>query len=73
MAIKIDDDEMKLEVDGTVVAVATLRPGGWWEVTNWPRFFDRNQAITALTVTELLDKGYGSDHPLVSALQEELR
>jgi hypothetical protein len=24
-------------------------------VTYWPRFFDRNQAITALTVTELLE------------------
>lgn len=45
---------MRLEIDGKVVATATERPGGWWEVTYWPRFFDRNQAITALTITELL-------------------
>jgi hypothetical protein len=73
MAIKIDDDQMRLEIDGSVVAVANRRSGGWWEVTYWPRFFDRNQAITALTVTELLETGYGSDDPLVVALREELR
>lgn len=73
MAIKIDDDLMTLEVDGMTVAVAKRRPGGWWEVTNWPRFFDRNQAITALTVTQLLEQGHSNDHPLVSALREELR
>ena len=55
MSIRINDDIMTLEVDGKVIAEAKRRPGGWWEVTNWPRFFDRNQAITALTVTELLE------------------
>src|SRR5580658_5132001 len=73
MAIKIDDDQMRLEIDGSVVAVANRRSGGCWEVTYWPRFFDLNQAITALTVTELLETGYGSDDPLVVALREELR
>ena len=43
---------MRLEIDGRVIATATERAGGWWEVSYWPRFFDRNQAITALTVTE---------------------
>jgi hypothetical protein len=42
-------------------------------VTYWPRFFDRNQAITALTVTELLEGGRDSDAPLVAALREDLR
>jgi hypothetical protein len=37
------------------------------------RFFDRNQAITALTVTELLHGGRDGDDPLVRALREELR
>ena len=55
MSIKIDDDFMSLEIDGKVVATAKRRTGGWWEVSHWPRFFDRNQAITALTVTELLE------------------
>jgi hypothetical protein len=73
MAIKIEDDLMSLEVDGTVVATARKRPDGWWEVSHWPRFLDRNQAITALTTTELLDSGRDSNDPLVRAPREELR
>ena len=73
MSIRIDDGFMSLEIDGRVVATATERPGGWWEVTCWPRFFDRNQAITARTVTELLESGRDSNDPLVLALREELR
>ena len=71
--IKIDDGFMSLEIDGKVVATARERTGGWWEVSHWPRFFDRNQAITALTVTELLETGRDSNDPLVLALREELR
>ena len=52
---------------------ATERAGGWWEVTYWPRFFDRNQAITALTVTELLESGRDRSDPVVAALFDELR
>jgi hypothetical protein len=64
---------MALEIDGRVIATADQRRDGWWEVTCWPRFFDRNQAITALTVTELLETGYRNDDPLVIALRQELR
>ena len=56
MPIRIGEGIMHLEIDGWVVATATKRVGGWWEVTYWPRFFDRNQAITALTVTEFLER-----------------
>jgi hypothetical protein len=73
MAIKMNDDRMTLEIDGDVISQALRRPGGWWEVTRWPRFFDRDQAITALTVTELLETGHCSNDPLVVALREELR
>jgi len=73
MPIRIRDGFMRLEIDGRVVATATERAGGWWGVTYWPRFFDRNQAITALTVTGLLETGRDSDDPLVAALREELR
>ena len=72
MPIRIGDGFMCLEIDGRVVATATERAGGWWEVTYWPRFFDRIQAITALTVTRLLESGRESDDPLVAALREEL-
>jgi hypothetical protein len=71
--IKIDEGFMSLEIDGKVVAAASERAGGWWEVRHWPRFFDRNQAITALTITELLEHGRDSNDPLVLALREELR
>lgn len=73
MSIKIDDDFMRLEINGKTVATAQRRAGGWWEVTHWPRFFDRNQAITALVVTELLESGPDSSDPLVLSLREELR
>jgi len=73
MPIKIDDDVMRLEIDGTVLATARKRVDGWWEVSYWPRFCDRHQAITALTITELLDSGRDSSDPLVRALREELR
>jgi hypothetical protein len=73
MPIKIEDDLMRLEVGGTVLATARKRADGWWEVSYWPRFFNRNQAITALTITELLDSGHDSNDPLVRALREELR
>jgi hypothetical protein len=60
-SIKVDVDFMSPELDGIVIATARERTEGWWEVSHWPRFFDRNRAITALTVTELLHGG--RDHP----------
>jgi hypothetical protein len=72
MPIKINDDSMSLEIDGVVIATARLRADGWWEVSHWPRFFDRDQAITAMTITELLETGRDSDDPVVTALREEL-
>jgi hypothetical protein len=73
MPIKIENDFMSLEVDGPVLATARKRADGWWEVSYWPPFFDRNQAITALTITELLNSGRDSNDPVVRALREELR
>ena len=73
MAIRIGEGVMQLEIDGRIVATATERAGGWWEVTYWPGFFDRNQAITALTITELLESGRDRHDPLVAALRGELR
>ena len=42
-------------------------------MTYWPLFFDRNQAITALTVTVLLESGLDRSDPVVAALCDELR
>lgn len=46
MPIKINDGFMCLEADGQVTATARERADGWREVSCWPRFGDRNQAIT---------------------------
>jgi hypothetical protein len=72
MPIRIGEGIMYLEIDGLVVETTTERVGGWWEVTYWPRVFDRNQAITALTVAELLESGRDSSDPVVTALRQEL-
>ena len=47
MPIRIGDGTVQTDIDGRIVATATERAGGWWVVTHWPRFFDRNQTITA--------------------------
>jgi hypothetical protein len=73
MPIKISDDFMCLQIDSKVIATARRRAGGRWEVSHWPRSFHRNQAITALTITELLASGRDSNDPVVIALREELR
>jgi hypothetical protein len=73
MSIQITDYFMCLRDGHTIIATARQRTDGWWEVSNWPRFFDRDQAITALTVTELLRSGCDDNDLLVTALREELR
>jgi len=74
MNLEINDDYMTLHGnDGQIIATARQRADGWWEVSRWPRFFDRNQAITALTITELLEAGYHNNDPVVIALRQELR
>jgi hypothetical protein len=63
VAIEITDEIMYLKVDDGVVSTARLRESGWWEVTHWPRLSDRNQALTALTVIELLETSDSNDDP----------
>jgi hypothetical protein len=72
MALHITDDFMSLEINETVTATARKRDDGWWEISSWPRLLDRNQAVTALTITELLESGYPGSHPLVAELRKEL-
>jgi hypothetical protein len=56
-----------------ILATARKRADGWWEVSYWRRFFGRNQAITALTITEHLNSGRDSNDPVIRALRKELR
>jgi hypothetical protein len=71
MAIKINDDSMRVEVDDSVIATATRFSGGW-SVSTWPGVLTRNQAITALAIAEYLATGHGEDDPFVAALRAEL-
>jgi hypothetical protein len=72
MAIIFEDESMTLEIDGSVIATATWVGAYEWVVDPWPKYFDRNQAITALTIAERLALGYGDDDPHVIAWLEEL-
>jgi hypothetical protein len=74
--ILIEDGFMTLEVGRT--AVATVRfsqhaaadgNGAWSVPTCLARLFAREQAITALSVADLLESGYPNEHPLVVALR----
>ena len=75
MPIKINHNFMGPEINGAVIATDGRRAGDCREVSDWPRLFDRNrnQAITALTVAEILDSGRHSSDQLVIALPQELR
>lgn len=71
---------MTLTVDGKIIAVGQFRQhaagdgnGAWVVSTSRARLLGRDQAITALTVAELLERGYPDDAPIVVALREELR
>jgi hypothetical protein len=69
VGIKINDDFMWLEIGGKILATARRGDSGWWAVRHWPRFFDRNQTITVLTVTELLETGHDSSDLVVMTLR----
>jgi hypothetical protein len=78
--LEIFDDYMALTVAGKVVATAewskynTADCTGAW-IVSWctNRLFNRDQAITALTIAELRATGRTDDDPLLAALHEELR
>lgn len=72
MTFKISDAHMALEMGGQVIAVAKVAGDGRRRVSNWPGLLDRNQAITALPVTELLERGCPGEHPVAAALRDEI-
>jgi hypothetical protein len=65
MPLRIDVDATVLDIDGRTVATARFSQrrvangrGAWIVSDRPPQLFSRNQAITALTITELLAMGY---------------
>jgi hypothetical protein len=65
MAIQVSDNFIALEVDGAVIATARFSQhaatdgNGAWIVSAHPaRLFNRNQAITALTLAERPGRDY---------------
>jgi hypothetical protein len=72
MPIKISNDRVGLEIAGTIIATAVVYNQSWWIVAGWPWLFRRNQAITALAVSDLLRNGHAGNDSLVVALRSEL-
>jgi hypothetical protein len=79
MGARIDDDFMTAEFGGRVVATARYSAHAAadgqdaWIVSGLPRrLFTRNQAITAMVLTERLAAGYVDDDLFVVGWREEL-
>ena len=70
MPLHVDDDAGRMWTD-MCDTVALLGPDGW-TVTGRDGVYDRNQAISAMTVAEALATGLTVDHPLVRTLEAEL-
>jgi hypothetical protein len=73
MKIEITDERMQVCACDLIIATARRRTNDLWDVSDWPKPLNRNQAITALMVIELLAAGRSNDDPLIVALREELR
>ena len=78
--IEITSEYMCLKVNDKVIAIARFSPhaagdgdGAWIVSTCTARLLACDQATTALTVAEPGESGYPDSHPLVVALQAELR
>ena len=71
MSLTIDDDAGRM-TSTMCDATATRQPDGRWTVTGRPGAYDRNQAITALTIDELRASGVPASDPLVQMLESEL-
>ncbi|GLZ13299.1 hypothetical protein Acsp04_35340 [Actinomadura sp. NBRC 104425] len=69
--VKITETRMTAEINGCVIAEAT-RTAGVWHATRWPTPLTYNQAITALTIAELVATGADEADPCVMSLREEL-
>ena len=73
MALKILDDSMSSDRSPHTARLLSSEHHTWGVSWLPGRRLNRNQAITALTVTELLAVGRTSSDPLVKALKAELR
>ena len=69
MALLITDDRMSSDLCATV---ATRRDDGRWTVTGRPGAYDRNQAITAMTLAEEYASGKTIEDPFVQGWEAEL-
>ncbi|MFF0864191.1 hypothetical protein ACFYUV_20700 [Nonomuraea sp. NPDC003560] len=71
MGFTIDDDAGRM-VSDECETVAVRWPDRGWTVTGRRGVYSRNQAISAMTVAELLATGDEPDSPLVRTLEAEL-
>lgn len=73
MALSITDTEITSNVVPDIRAYKVSLTE--WAVATFPKFFDRNQAITAMSLVELRAEGIatGADRMLAKAWLDELR
>lgn len=73
MSIKINDEAGRMELDGPEKITAYRVSPERWTVSDRPgRHFTREQAITALTITEHRAQGAGDDDPFIQGWEDEL-
>ena len=77
--IEITSNHMTAVYGGAVIATARFSEhapadgNGAWIVSTHPAWlFDRNDAITALTIAERLAAGYGDNDPFVKSWRAEI-
>ena len=80
MSLHIENKSISVDVDGRLIVTAAFREhaaadgqGAWIASCGPGRLLNRDQAITALTVAELLETDYATYCPLVAALRKEQR
>ncbi len=66
MTLRISDDEM---VSDTCAQTARRLPDGCWVVDGRAGSYDRNQAITAMTIAEVHARGVGGQEPYCRLLR----
>lgn len=76
--IDITTDRMTAVYGGAVIATARFSEhaadgnGAWIVSTHPAQLFDRNDAITALSIAERLAAGYGDDDAFVTSWRAEI-
>jgi hypothetical protein len=73
MALTIEEYSMTAKVAGSVIIAATGAGSHEWIAAPRPRYFTRNEVITALPIPARLAAGHRDSNPFAAAWCGELR